>query len=493
MDGDSGSWVVDEVTNELLGHVVASDILGDIYVVPACDTFDSIRRFLDLADISLPSPEDQILPAVTKLAERNTAFWLTPSEDPTATLTDVSTVPKSLLVGLPGDKSLVKKRGPQSSFDGSVDSGFFGSNTRDDVSEIDEKVSGNEESHRFPAASSKLARPGQEHSHKISRRSRQEHYGDDISEADEEDFAAGDKDHPEQTYMIFACPFLKHDPMRYPDCCSYTLLRIRDVKQHILRKHSLTPYCPTCYHTFTDEDERDHHVSARNCEISRETKPAGVTEAQKRQLAKKAPPSMTSAEQWYQIFDLIFPHSQNKPSSPYFEMDRTLLRSSIAYQQFLEKQGVSMLRDFLRACPFPLQIDNRHAEAFQTRILAEGLRAIFDCWANRDGLRAALPSTATSQGTSDRLPGLSLSTPSAGSRSSHSAESRHSIPANPIPATSALEQHRDLPVAAHVLHDQTTQPHPGKVADHHIDQIARAYNPFPSADWGFDDEFDAPW
>ena len=32
--GDCGSWVIDDVTNEVYGHVVASDMFGEVYVVP---------------------------------------------------------------------------------------------------------------------------------------------------------------------------------------------------------------------------------------------------------------------------------------------------------------------------------------------------------------------------------------------------------------------------------------------------------------------------
>ncbi len=57
-DGDSGSWVVDGRTNTLLGHVVASDILGDIYVIPILDTLGDIRGHLQASFVLMPSSKD---------------------------------------------------------------------------------------------------------------------------------------------------------------------------------------------------------------------------------------------------------------------------------------------------------------------------------------------------------------------------------------------------------------------------------------------------
>jgi hypothetical protein len=51
--GDSGAWVVDALTNELYGHVVASDVFGIAYVVPIEDIFKSIKIQLSLQAIGL--------------------------------------------------------------------------------------------------------------------------------------------------------------------------------------------------------------------------------------------------------------------------------------------------------------------------------------------------------------------------------------------------------------------------------------------------------
>ncbi|TGO34217.1 hypothetical protein BHYA_0207g00150 [Botrytis hyacinthi] len=56
INGDCGSLVVDQVTLEVYGHVVASNPLGEAYVVPLQDTFQQISNTLGAKDLSLPNP-----------------------------------------------------------------------------------------------------------------------------------------------------------------------------------------------------------------------------------------------------------------------------------------------------------------------------------------------------------------------------------------------------------------------------------------------------
>lgn len=55
--GDCGSWVVDPSTFEVYGHVVASDAMGDTYVVPLDATLRDMERKLEAA-VSLPTEAD---------------------------------------------------------------------------------------------------------------------------------------------------------------------------------------------------------------------------------------------------------------------------------------------------------------------------------------------------------------------------------------------------------------------------------------------------
>ena len=56
--GDCGSWVVDSVTHEVYGHVVASDAFGDAYVIPLDNTFRDIRQQLAADQVCLPTERE---------------------------------------------------------------------------------------------------------------------------------------------------------------------------------------------------------------------------------------------------------------------------------------------------------------------------------------------------------------------------------------------------------------------------------------------------
>jgi hypothetical protein len=56
--GDCGSWVIDKVTRVLYGHVVASDVFGDAYVVPIDAILRDIKTLLGAESVSLPGPDD---------------------------------------------------------------------------------------------------------------------------------------------------------------------------------------------------------------------------------------------------------------------------------------------------------------------------------------------------------------------------------------------------------------------------------------------------
>ncbi|KAF3057495.1 Protein PNG1 [Trichoderma lentiforme] len=56
--GDSGSWVIDPLTYEVFGHIVATDMLGDAYVIPLQSIFEDIRTWHDAQSVNLPTAPD---------------------------------------------------------------------------------------------------------------------------------------------------------------------------------------------------------------------------------------------------------------------------------------------------------------------------------------------------------------------------------------------------------------------------------------------------
>jgi hypothetical protein len=56
--GDSGSWVVHAAAPELYGHVVATNVFGDAYVMPALDVLENMRQCLGVTSVTLPTARD---------------------------------------------------------------------------------------------------------------------------------------------------------------------------------------------------------------------------------------------------------------------------------------------------------------------------------------------------------------------------------------------------------------------------------------------------
>lgn len=53
-EGDSGAWVAHYAAPEVYGHVVATDILGDAYVMPSVDTLQEIKECMGAKSVRLP-------------------------------------------------------------------------------------------------------------------------------------------------------------------------------------------------------------------------------------------------------------------------------------------------------------------------------------------------------------------------------------------------------------------------------------------------------
>jgi len=57
-DGDSGSWVVNPVSLEVYGHVVATDMTGDVYVIPLHESLEEMKDALGVESVSLLGTAD---------------------------------------------------------------------------------------------------------------------------------------------------------------------------------------------------------------------------------------------------------------------------------------------------------------------------------------------------------------------------------------------------------------------------------------------------
>ncbi|KAJ6784274.1 hypothetical protein PWT90_03916 [Aphanocladium album] len=109
----------------------------------------------------------------------------------------------------------------------------------------------------------------------------------------------------------FACPFYRRWPTRHIECMNRKLTRIQDVKQHIYRRHSKSPfYCPTCSKVFASPDPRDEHIREGQCTpatASSKRSSDGISAQVQDSLKNRFSRRLSPIDQWYGIWDLIFP------------------------------------------------------------------------------------------------------------------------------------------------------------------------------------------
>ncbi|KAK7974532.1 hypothetical protein PG989_016380 [Apiospora arundinis] len=174
----------------------------------------------------------------------------------------------------------------------------------------------------------------------------------------------------DSTSFVFACPFFIRYPHKHRTCAKYMLRRVRDVKQHLNRKHR-TPdfYCARCYNTFNSAKERDDHTRDSNCDYRENSHFEGITEAQKEQLNNAKERNKISPEdQWFMIWDILFP---------------TIERPKRVSRYSPQEEAVALLRDvWLTKHPELLdelsQVDSKSAVAANSSTIHWLMKKIFD-------------------------------------------------------------------------------------------------------------------
>ncbi|KAH7134109.1 hypothetical protein EDB81DRAFT_90948 [Dactylonectria macrodidyma] len=171
-----------------------------------------------------------------------------------------------------------------------------------------------------------------------------------------------------------ACPFYKKDPERHDRCHGYILSRISYVKQHLFRHHLQPFYCPVCMAEFgTNANLRDDHIRDQSCQKRPSTeRPDGMTPMQEQKLrSTRAKQKQTEEEQWYEIFELLFPGTE-RPSSPY--LINSLSKDMNSFREFVENQGRTIVQDSL--------IDSLPSveEGTIRSLVNDAIRSIFPRW-----------------------------------------------------------------------------------------------------------------
>jgi len=125
----------------------------------------------------------------------------------------------------------------------------------------------------------------------------------------------------------FACPFYKLSPDRHSDCRRYELARVKDVKQHLFRKHKKI-HCGRCYLSFDTLESREVHIrNIQPCELS-DNRQFYISDQQWDKLSDQYVSRGKRVEnQWLDIWNILFPTLQ-PPHSVFLEghMQEAVLR-----------------------------------------------------------------------------------------------------------------------------------------------------------------------
>ncbi|KAL9083948.1 MAG: hypothetical protein Q9165_008291 [Trypethelium subeluteriae] len=207
-----------------------------------------------------------------------------------------------------------------------------------------------------------------------------------------DDYERGDKDEDEDNTRarpptkkedqgpekLLACPFCKLKPRKYRSCYKYTLRDISRVKQHLRRCHGIPKYCPSCYVTFGTEKVRDDHIRSRNCQIAPSVDFECVSEEQRKLLEQRVSKSKSTVENWYTIFEILFPGTP-RPSTPYVE--GVLSEQLSEFQDFTMTEGPQIVNDLIQArIPPPLRPQECEVSAFVQTLFQDGVTALLERW-----------------------------------------------------------------------------------------------------------------
>jgi hypothetical protein len=236
------------------------------------------------------------------------------------------------------------------------------------------------------------------------KRSRQNSNNDeDTKERQDEDNTSGKRPRISKktipNHLSFACPFAKKDPLKYGSCYKYILRRIRDVKQHLSRIHQQPIYCPRCMDTFETEEERDEHIRETSCELRAAIRFEGVTRALKQQLTERV--SGDFSDQWFAIFDILFPGHMPRPKSPYmnFELTRDLER----FQDFMHSEGPNLISATIRSRGINLSAmpnEERDLSTLLSLAIEDGLHNLAQIWSTSTILDLNESEVAVGEGSS---------------------------------------------------------------------------------------------
>ncbi|KAK7992961.1 hypothetical protein PG996_012015 [Apiospora saccharicola] len=175
-----------------------------------------------------------------------------------------------------------------------------------------------------------------------------------------------------------ACPFYKKDKITHSKCLTFRLSRVRDVKQHLNRKHIQPQSCARCSHHFdTQKSLRTHNRSA-SCTLEDFMKPAGIAKDQKKELGTRVGRKLGLAEQWYQVWEIGFPLLDH-PISPFVESP--IQEVLAGFREYWAENGQSIITERIQgiaALPYSVPHEERDLASLYSTSLQQSMTLLVD-------------------------------------------------------------------------------------------------------------------
>jgi hypothetical protein len=143
----------------------------------------------------------------------------------------------------------------------------------------------------------------------------------------------------------FACPIHLQNPTRRQNCLKYGgFPTIPHLSRHILTDHYKPYDCPICFETFDLLGACDDHIRKDECRTKPRQQRDRLSNNQRRRLSRRPDPSLSKEEQWYSIWNIIFPGVE-RPSTPY--LSASMESRVLALRAFWSKNGLGIVSEFV--------------------------------------------------------------------------------------------------------------------------------------------------
>lgn len=172
----------------------------------------------------------------------------------------------------------------------------------------------------------------------------------------------------------FACPFWKLSPSK-SKCHRHSFDKIARVKQHLQIKHKNLLCCQRCLATFKVETEFDQHVGREPaCDaVAFGTESEIIPPHKQSMLRKRSNKRLCSEEQWFVIWDILFPRVQ-RPTSPY--VDARLADQISGFCEHFDKYASEVVEEILKSEVCKHDLERGRIEQVIRNCLSKGLDRI---------------------------------------------------------------------------------------------------------------------